>query len=358
MMAGGILGGMKGAAYAAASTAKVGWYTAHYLAARRLTGPLTSPGEVPRPLRARPLDMAEMRRSFLALFDEERRDVEAGIHKLPREFRRPRDPRRLAEDSRRYFDEARAVSERAHRRGGKTEVREQREPGLPGYYHQNFHFQSGGWLSEGSANVYDTPVEALFTGAADTMRRRALPFIAREVARLEEEGRREEDLVFADIGCGTGRLLAEVADNFPKMNLTAIDLSRHYLAQARRGLPSRARARFVKAAAEKLPLADGSVDILATVYLFHELPPKIRKQAAAEIARVLRPGGLYLHLDSVQYGDTGLDILVESFPRAVHEPYYDGYCKESLPQLFGEAGLSQTGSKIAFLTKISAFTKS
>ena len=36
------------------------------------------------------------------------------------------------------------------------------------------------------------------------------------------------------------------------------------------------------------------------VYLFHELPAGVRRAVAAEMARVLRPGGLVVLVDSVQ----------------------------------------------------------
>ena len=36
------------------------------------------------------------------------------------------------------------------------------------------------------------------------------------------------------------------------------------------------------------------------VYLFHELPGDVRRAVAAEMARVLRPGGLVVLVDSIQ----------------------------------------------------------
>ena len=42
---------------------------------------------------------------------------------------------------------------------------------------------------------------------------------------------------------------------------------------------------------------------MVCVYLFHELPEAVRRRAAAEFARVLRPGGLVVFADSVQLGD-------------------------------------------------------
>ena len=46
--------------------------------------------------------------------------------------------------------------------------------GYPSYYLQNFHYQTDGYLSDLSANLYDLQVEILFNGAADAMRRRIL----------------------------------------------------------------------------------------------------------------------------------------------------------------------------------------
>lgn len=64
------------------------------------------------------------------------------------------------------------------------------------------------------------------------------------------------------------------------------------------------------------------------IYLFHELPPEVRRAAAAEMARVLRPGGLLVLTDSVQLGDRArIDanlVMFETF----NEPYYRSYISE------------------------------
>ena len=41
------------------------------------------------------------------------------------------------------------------------------------------------------------------------------------------------------------------------------------------------------------------------MYLFHELPGSVRRAVAAEMARVLRPGGLVVLVDSVQARPAG-----------------------------------------------------
>lgn len=345
------------ARYRAASTAKVGWFGAFYVMGRHIVGPLTRPGEVPRPSRATPPDPAAMQAEFRSLFDDEWSDIERGLYRMPQEFRTRPDPLKLVADAREYLREARAVTERAHRKGGGVEVRSTAPDDLPAYYRQNFHFQSDGWLSERSARIYDTQVEVLFTGAAGAMRRRGLSLIAEEVRRLRQKGRDLSGITFADIGCGTGRLLRDVVDNFPRLCIKAVDLSEPYLQEARKAASGAPNAQFICGPAEALPLGDASVDILATVYLFHELPPRVRRLVATEFARVLKPGGLYVHVDSVQYGDTSMDLLLESFPRAFHEPFYESYAKEDLQELFASAGLSFEAEKLGFLTKASAFRK-
>ena len=101
----------------------------------------------------------------------------------------------------------------------------------PDYYLQNFHFQSGGWLTEESADRYDTQVEVLFKGTANAMRRQALPPLAEAFA-----GRDQRKLRLIDIGCGTGRFLDFVKQAWPRLPALGLDLSDAYIAHARRHL--------------------------------------------------------------------------------------------------------------------------
>ena len=353
-------GGLQRMAYGLGQMARIGWYAAHYVAGRHIVGPLTAPGEAPYAAKSSPADLKLLQKSYRQLFRDEWNAIEAGVYRLPRELRRMPRPAEMIRNSRDYFREARAVTQRAFAKGGHSEVMGAApEEGYPRYYLQNFHFQSDGWLSEESARIYDMQVETLFTGAAGAMRRQALPFIRDELVRLRAAGQGEAETRFVDLACGTAPLLVHVKDNFPGLQASAIDLSPDYLKQAEDNMQGVAGVDFLQGAAEDIPLADNSVDMLLTVYLFHELPPKVRREVAAEISRVLKPGGLYLHVDTLQYGDAdGLDILLESFPHAFHEPYYDSYCKEDLPALFSEASLKAESDKWGFLTKVSTFRKS
>ena len=60
---------------------------------------------------------------------------------------------------------------------------------------------------------------------------------------------------------------------------------------------------LVQGKAEKTLFEDESFDIVNCVYLFHELPPEIRRECAKEWFRILRPGGLVAFNDSIQASD-------------------------------------------------------
>jgi ubiquinone/menaquinone biosynthesis C-methylase UbiE len=163
---------------------------------------------------------------------------------------------------------------------------------------------------------------------------------------------------FLDIGAGTGRYLSFVKGLRPRLKTIALDLSVPYLDRARRALSAHRNVRFVTAPAENMPLKDASVDAAAAIYLFHELPPRVRTAVAREIGRVLKPGGRFILADTIQYGDVPhCDGLIATFPDLLHEPYYETFARSDLGELFGVAGLTLTGTDIAYLTKISVFEK-
>ncbi len=220
---------------------------------------------------------------------------------------------------------------------------------LPDYFVQDFHFQTGGYLSEDSARLYDVQVETLFNGTAHAMRRQALGPIA-DFLRCRDQ----RHVALLDVACGTGRFLREVRRVYPAMKLTGLDLSTSYLAEAERHLDGLRPPVWLNANAEAMPLPDASQDIVTTVFLFHELPPDVRRTVAREMARVLKPGGLLVFIDSLQMGDKpgGWDGFLEGFPERFHEPYYRHYAIDDLDGLFTDAGLVADAWWPAFLSKI------
>mmetsp|Transcript_95 Transcript_95/g.224 ORF Transcript_95/g.224 Transcript_95/m.224 type:complete len:154 (-) Transcript_95:178-639(-) len=150
------------------------------------------------------------------------------------------------------------------------------------------------------------------------------------------------------------------------MRTSALELSPYYLQAARRNVDYWARATgnsgaaptsFLQAAAEDIPKPDNSFDVVVSVYLFHEMPPQARRQAAAEMARVLKPGGLLVFTDSIQLGDRPvLDANIGNF-QAFNEPYYRDYVSSNIGQLFVEQGLQPDLKSLSSATKTLSFRK-
>lgn len=345
--------GAKRALYSASQLARIAWFTGHYLVGRRKMGPITRPGEAPAASEFAPLDRERLKQSFRELFRADWKNIETGEYRMPVELRSPPSLSKLVKLSRDYLLDTEKVARRKYMNGHSEVMRDDLAGKYPRYYLQNFHFQTDGWLSAESADRYDMQVETLFTGAGAAMRRQALPFIRRALA-----GRGPASVEFLDLACGAGGFLEQVLDNWPHLHATALDLSPAYLGKARMALAKFRNVRFIEAKAEATGLASGSFDIIAAVYLFHELPPKVRTDVAKEIARLLKPGGVFILVDTIQFGDEkGLDTLLENFPRGFHEPYYDSYCRLDLAAHFAEAGLQMREERLAFLTKVTAFEK-
>ncbi|MEM1138540.1 MAG: class I SAM-dependent methyltransferase [Pseudomonadota bacterium] len=336
--------------YRAGQTARFGVFTAAYLASRRFApyeeAQTREPSEgYPPPSRA------DLTAALQEAFTKDWQHIAEGYYRKPADLLL--DPRETASRLVDYFQDLPKVTQRRKDHGHSEVLQDDLRDDYPRYYLQNFHYQSDGWLSDRSARIYDTQVDVLFTGSADAMRRLALVPLSTHM-----RGRDQRKINVLDVACGTGRLSYFIKQNYPRVNLTSLDLSPNYLDEARRTLQDFSRVSFLNSPVEAMPLPDASQDVVTSVYLFHELPPKIRSEAAHEIARVLKPGGIYIHTDSIQIDDKpALNALLEHFPVAFHEPYYAGYVREDLGQLFGEAGLVQTWTDIAFLTKSVAFQK-
>src|SRR5260370_23031963 len=94
--------------------------------------------------------------------------------------------------------------------------------------------------------------------------------------------------------------------------------------------------------AESLPVPDESQDAVTSIFLFHELPPKVRRIAFREGARVLKPGGRLVLVDSLQRGDQpDYEGLLELFPQNYHEPYYRSYTNEDFRALATGSALTR-----------------
>jgi ubiquinone/menaquinone biosynthesis C-methylase UbiE len=205
----------------------------------------------------------------------------------------------------------------------------------PAYYRRTFHWQTDGYFSEHSAEVYELGVELLFRGTADVMRRQIIPPISRFVHAAGGAGH----LRLLDVACGTGRTLHQLAQAHPALRLYGVDLSPAYIRQARKLLDDLPEVALAVENAEALPYADATFDLATSVYLFHELPRNARRNVLREMFRVVRPGGLVVIEDSAQLSESAeLATALRSFPGEFHEPFYNDYLEDDLGELLREVG--------------------
>ena len=336
-------------AHTAGQWARIGWFFGNALLTARMTR-----GSYPQPrIEWRPVSYADVLAQLMDLVHRDWQNIEREVYHRPGEL--IPDVGRLWADARAYFDDLPTVAARRLRLGNAEviETAPPDRPTLPPYYLQNFHYQTDGYLSDRSARLYDYQVEVLFRGGADMMRRQALAPIRQFLMAEAAADRPVRGKRLLDVACGTGSFLAAVKHSFPWLAVAGLDLSAPYLTVAARRLAAWTRVGLIQAPAEALPLPDASVDLVTCVYLFHELPRLVRERVAAEIARVLTPGGRLVLVDSIQLGDRpAFDGILAYFPLAYHEPYYEDYVEQDLPALFEAAGLRLGAVELAFMSKI------
>lgn len=95
-----------------------------------------------------------------------------------------------------------------------------------------------------------------------------------------------------DLACGSGDLARLLAERYPDGRIIGLDLSREMLALAGDRPP---RIDYLQGDMHALPVATASCDLVTGGYALRNAPDLDR--AAAEIARVLRPGGQAAFLD-------------------------------------------------------------
>jgi trans-aconitate 2-methyltransferase len=170
---------------------------------------------------------------------------------------------------------------------------------------------------------------------ADAYHRLSEPQLAwgRDVlARIELRG----DEIAADVGCGTGRLTAELAERLPRGRVVAIDQSETMVAQAKEFLAetrlkpratTRLKARttpvgVVRADAAALPF-DRALDLIFSTATFHWVHDHDR--LFASLFAALRPGG---RLVAQCGGGPNLGRLLEHANALMHDDEFAAYFRD------------------------------
>jgi ubiquinone/menaquinone biosynthesis C-methylase UbiE len=138
-----------------------------------------------------------------------------------------------------------------------------------------------------------------------------------------------------EIGCGTGNVTVRAKRAHAGAELIGSDPDPLALARAQRKARGMTGIRFERAYAQQLPFADGEFDRVLSSMMLHHLAEDVKAAAAAEIHRVLRPGG-ELHVVDVGGHMTVHDGLAAR--RMMRSPHVAGNLGDSIPTLLRTAG--------------------
>jgi ubiquinone/menaquinone biosynthesis C-methylase UbiE len=172
--------------------------------------------------------------------------------------------------------------------------------------------------------------------AADDMQVR-LRLRVRQLAELQPGGRAVE------LGCGTGPLLADLADAVgPSGTVLGVEPQPVFAERARARLAGHPAVSVHTGPAQALPLADASADaVLAQTVLIH-LAPATLDAVLAEARRVLKPGGRLVSVDqdagtrAIDHPDRQTTSAIISY--ACGHLSADGWLGRRLPRLLRSAG--------------------
>jgi len=293
--------------------------------------------------------LRELQRRRQELHRTDLANVEAGMY--PRELLFDIPTRRYLRDLPKLLADARHVVKRKHANNYK-DIPAVDKDRYPPYYRRTFHWQSGGYFSDFSAQVYELGVELLFRGTADVMRRQIIPPITRWLNEHPGDAR------LLDVACGTGRTLHQLSRAHPRLRLHGVDMSPAYIKRARKRLLDVEEVTLAAENAEALPWADATFDIATSVYLFHELPRNARRNALREMFRVVRPGGLVVIEDSAQLSESGfLEPVLRGFPAEFHEPFYGDYLEDDLAGILREVGFTNVQTEAHLVAKVVIATR-
>jgi len=158
-----------------------------------------------------------------------------------------------------------------------------------------------------------------------------------DLKRLVDLGEWEPHNSILDIATGGGHTALAVAPYVAQVTVT--DLTPTMLETARAFLLSQGvtNARFQEADAEDLPFPAATFDRVTCRIAPHHFPDV--GKAVQEVARVLKPGGLFLLVDNIAPEDPGLDTFNNTVEKWRDHSHGRSHTQREWQTFFAQAGL-------------------
>jgi ArsR family transcriptional regulator len=137
------------------------------------------------------------------------------------------------------------------------------------------------------------------------------------------------DATVGDLGCGTGQVASALAPFVARV--IAVDGSAAMLQAARKRLQGFDNVELRRGDLEALPIDDRMLDAATVMLVLHHAPEPER--ALAEVARVVRPGGLVIVVDMLPHER-------ENYRQQMGHVWL-GFSDEQLRRLLGGAGFDE-----------------
>lgn len=151
-----------------------------------------------------------------------------------------------------------------------------------------------------------------------------------------------EPKAILDMGCGTGEQTLAYKRVFPEAEVHGIDVARPFIRFAHAYAENaRVPVHFAEMDAGATRFEDESFDLIVSIIMFHETNKAQAQAIMKECHRLLKPGGLALHLD-VPYQPNQIPLVkqVTNNWQVRHngEPFWSGFADLDMKEVAIEAG--------------------
>ena len=152
-----------------------------------------------------------------------------------------------------------------------------------------------------------------------------------------------------DMGCATGNNTVPFVEAYPDAEVYGIELGAALLRYAHARAESLGKAvHFSQQNAEKTNFDDESFDLVVSCILFHETSRKALPKILAESRRILKPGGLMVHLEAGQFENFDLwrQVVFDAETYNNNEPFWSTYRDMKLEDVLTDAGWPEGSARV------------